>query len=59
MRVALEVSSTDEGVLVGSASWSACEGPVPFHGTLELLALLEAAADPRRSDKQSHGRAAD
>ena len=32
MRVALEVATTDGGVLVGSASWSGCDVPVEFHG---------------------------
>jgi hypothetical protein len=59
MRVALEVTSTVEGVLVGSASWSGCKEPIDFHGTLELVALLVAAADPPAATKQSPYRAAD
>ena len=59
MRVALEVTSTGEGVLVGSASWTGCEEPIDFHGTLELIALLVAAADPPAATNQPSHRAAD
>jgi hypothetical protein len=43
LRIDLEVLRSDDGVLTGSVAW---EGQGPrraFHGTLELIALLESA----------------
>lgn len=43
MRIVLEVVSSADGVLTGSVEWSGGGSARPFHGALELLAILEAA----------------
>jgi hypothetical protein len=44
LRIDLEVLLSDDGVLTGSVAWDG-QGPrQAFHGTLELIALVEAAA---------------
>jgi hypothetical protein len=44
MRVRLELDP-NQSSLTGTASWQGCGAPVAFHGTLELLALLETALE--------------
>lgn len=45
MRITLEVTRSDTDVLTGAVQWKGCRTPVQFHGTLELLAILETASD--------------
>lgn len=47
MQVALDIVVGGDGSLVGVASWPGCAEPMPFHGTLELVALLTSAAGTR------------
>lgn len=46
MRFDLEVVRSEEGVLSGSIDWAGQSSPHSFHGTLEMLALLESATTP-------------
>ena len=44
MQVILDVTTTQDGLLRGTAQWGTPETAVPFHGTLQLIAILESAA---------------
>jgi hypothetical protein len=47
MKVWLRIDTSPTGVLAGTLEWPGCPAPVQFHGTLELVAALEAAAAAR------------
>jgi len=43
MHVLLDVTTTADGLLCGSAQWGTTDAAVTFHGILELIAILETA----------------
>jgi hypothetical protein len=43
MRLVIDVSTDPDGVMEGTAQWSEESATASFHGTLELVAVLERA----------------